>query len=176
MSIAHIIAEETQYSNVKLPLSKLKTALTHIERLMAEHYEWLALVFSTNAHATKFFADMARAEREHERLVELGFRLAGERLDLTVCVDVLDLRDTFAEVSRFRSITPRPTLKEALDFSRDLEKHAAEEHLGTALASVDPSLSDLIQRLGSDDLHHAKALRTFGEHHRPEAHIALSVN
>ncbi len=131
-------------------MSKLRTALTLIERVMAEHHEWLASVFSDNTCAGNFFADMARADREHERLVDLGFRLAGERLDLAVCVDVLDLRDTFAEVSRFRSSTPQPTLKDALGFSRDLEDHAAEEHLGAALASVDPSLSDLIQQLASD--------------------------
>ena len=134
---------------------------------MAEHYDWLAKVFSADAAARGFFAAMAEAEREHERLVQLEFRLAGKRRDMAVSVDVADLRSTFADIHGFRSTTPRPTLKDALEFSLDLEDSAAEEHAGTALASVDPSLAGFIQRLASDDHQHAKALREFRDSQPP---------
>ena len=161
MSTAQMTAESTPRLTVKLPLSKLQAALAQIEREMAEHYDWLARVFSADVLAHGFFAAMAEAEREHERLVHLECRLAKGRRDAAVSVDVPDLRSTFADINRFRATTPQPTLKDALEFSLHLEDSAGEEHVGTAFAGVDPSLADFMRRLAFDDHQHAKALREF---------------
>jgi rubrerythrin len=154
-------AEGAPRLTVKLPLAKLQAALAQIERQMAEHYGWLAEVFTADPRARGFFSAMAEAERQHERLVHLECRLAKGCREAAVSVDVPDLRSTFADIGRFRSTTPSPTLRDALEFSLHLEDSAAEEHVGTALASVDPSLADFMRRLASDDHQHANALREF---------------
>jgi hypothetical protein len=145
----------------QLPLSKVLKALEHVERYLAELYEWFAQVFAKNQQAHGIFAALAQEERGHEELVRLETRLAADQMEKPVCVDVQELRDILSDVDRFRADKPRPTVKEAVAFSLDLESRAAEKHYRTTtVAELSPSLAKLIQRLAAADHKHLEVLRT----------------
>lgn len=136
-------------------------ALVQFEEVVRDLYVWLSEMYSRDPVASGTFYRLSLKEASHVNLVKYQRRLAHENVANLrhIEVDVSEIRRLVCGVREFRGRMDAPWLEEALDFTIELEKAAADRVHTTAAAQWDPEIEKLMGVLAGDDRRHYEILR-----------------
>jgi len=136
-------------------------ALVQFEEVLRDLYVWLSEVYSRDPVVSGTFYRLSLKEASHVNLVKYQRRLAHENAAnlRTIEVDDSEVQRILGGVREFRGRTDAPRLDEALDFTIDVEKAAAERVHTTDTAHRDPDIEKLMGVLASDDRRHCEILQ-----------------
>jgi rubrerythrin len=151
------------------------TILKRIEELedkLALCYEHLQKIFYYNPSVASFFFRMSTDEKSHRDIVRYQLRIfqrnkaAFSNIDL----DMSKIDDVLAGINKI--IIAEPSIKEALQFTVEIENSAAEFYFISAGAQSNPELSALLENFSAAcKAHYADVLNFMEEQDlAPEVH------
>jgi rubrerythrin len=139
--------------------------LESIEKTMADFYEWLSEIFSSDAEAAGLFFRMALQERSHASLLRYGRKLVNRSPSdfEDVDFDAHSVDALLAAIADFRRDRPKPSLAEALFFAMKTECHPAENAHREVLAVSNPEIGQIIRSLAIADDEHHQTFKSFAQ-------------
>ncbi len=139
-----------------MDIRKILKTLESLEEKIAEWYQWLMDVFSSDPETRLLFYQMAKDEISHRDLIRYQLNLAKKNpTDFKeIPFDIDGIQELLTILDTILTTKPSLSLAESIKISLKLERNASEHHYRNAILESNPGLGSLLNNLGKADSEH----------------------